>query len=295
MNRDRVAEIAFFTLKKVATIMPIFLKKAIAKFIAYLFYKFHKRYYKVAKANIDFIYEEKLTPKEKEQLIKDMFYNLAQNFGSFIENQGITKDRLLKKVTFKQEEILLNALKSGRPIVFITAHYSNWEILPLAISAKYAPLTGVGRPLKQPWLDKILKRNREQFGIEMISKKGGMRSMIKTVKSNRLLGLLVDQHLPGEIVKFFGRDVQHTTAAALLARKFNAIVIPCFITRVGFEKYEATFYEPIEIEKTDNLEKDILNHTQKQATITQKVIEKSPHEWLWIHRRWKAKYSHIYK
>jgi len=295
MNKDRIAEITFLTLRRIAIIMPKTLKKAIAKTLAFLFYKFHKKYYNVAKANIDFIYEDRLTPKEKEQLIKDMFYNLAQNFGSFIENQGISKEKLLKKITFKQEEILLDALKSGRPIVFITAHHSNWEILPLAISAKYAPLTGVGRPLKQPWLDKILKRNREQFGIEMISKKGGMRSMIKTVKSNRLLGLLVDQHLPGEIVKFFGKDAQHTTAAALLARKFNAIVIPCFITRVGFEKYEATFYEPIEIEKTDDLEKDILNHTQKQATITQKVIEKSPHEWLWIHRRWKAKYPHIYK
>lgn len=293
--KDKIAEFSFNILQKTAIIMPEYLKKAIAKTLAYLFYKFHKRYYKVARANIDFIYEDRLSNNQKEQLIKDMFYNLAQNFGSFIENQGISKDKLLKKVTFKQEEIFLNALKSNRPIVFITAHHSNWEILPLAISANYTPLVGVGRPLKQPWLDKILRKNREQFGIEMIDKKGGMRSMIKAIKSKKILGLLVDQHLPGEYVKFFGKDARHTTAAALLARKFNAIVIPCFITRVGFERYEATFYEPLEIEKTDNIEKDILNHTQKQATITQKVIEKSPHEWLWIHRRWKGKYPHIYK
>jgi len=292
---DNLAYYSFIFLQKISLILPPFAKKSIAKALAYLFYKFHKRYYKVARANLDFIYEDKLTNEQKEKIIKDMFYNLAQNFGSFIENQGISKERLLKKVTFKNEEILLNALKSGRPVVFITGHVSNWEILPLAISAKYVPLVGVGRALKQPWLDKILKKNREQFGINMIEKHGAMREMVRVVKQKRVLGLLVDQNLTGEIVDFFGKKARHTTAAALLARKMNAIVIPCFITRVGFEKYEATFYEPLEVEKTDNIEQDIKNHTQKQADITQKVIEKSPHEWLWIHRRWKHLYPHIYK
>jgi len=292
---ERVAKLLFAFFNFLSKILPNFLKIYIAKILGYLFYKFHKRYYTVAKINIDFIYGDSLSSAQKEQMIKEMFFHLAQNFGSFVENQSISKEKLLKKVKFKNDYIFYEALKQNRPIVFITAHLGNWEILPLAISAKYRPLVGVGRPLKQPWLDKILKKNRERFGIEMISKKGGMRNMVKVVRSNKILGLLIDQNLPGEIVDFMGKKASHTTAAALLARKFNAIVLPCFIKRVGFEKYEATFYEPIEIEKSDNLEKDILTHTQKQAKITEEVIKQYPQQWLWIHRRWKKEYPDIYK
>ncbi len=295
MIKEYSALFLFWNLKILSQILPKGVKLAIAKAIASGLYKYHKRYYKIARANLDFVYGSSKSSSEKEQIIKDMFLNLAQNLGSFIENQNISKAKLLKKVTFKNEEVLLNALKSNKPIVFITAHQSNWEILPLAISAKYQPLTGVGRPLKQPWLDKILQKNRQQFQIEMISKFGAMRKMVKTVKAKRLLGLLVDQNLEGVEVEFFGKRTIHTNSAAILANKFGAIVIPAFITRVGFEKYEATFYEPISIEKSGDDAQDIINHTQKQAAITEKVIKESPHEWLWIHRRWKQTYPEIYE
>jgi len=293
--RDKITEQTFNILKFIGVAFPVFLKKAIAKAIAYLFYKFHKKYYKVAKSNLDFIYEDNLNNREKEQFIKNSFYHLAQNFGSFIENQGISKEKLLKKVEFIDDYIFKEALNSGKAVVLITAHLGNWEILPLAISAKYQPLVGVGRKLKQPWLDRVLRKNREQFGIEMVDKNGGMKAMVKVVRDKKLLGLLIDQSLPGVDVEFFGKKVSHTTAAALLARKFDALVLPCFIERVGFERYKATFYKPIEMEKTDNIEKDILTHTQKQAKITEDVIKKYPQQWLWIHRRWKKYYKNIYE
>lgn len=295
MFKEKSAAALFFLLNKISLILPQSVKAALAKMVALLFYKYHNRYHTVARENLDFIYEERLTPSQKEQLIKEMFFNLAQNFGSFIENQNITAKRLLQKISFENETILLNAIESGRPVIFITAHQSNWELLALAISAKYQPLTGVGRPLKQPWLNSILQNAREQFGGKMIDKHGAMRKMVKAVKEKRLLGLLVDQSLEGVEVDFFNKKTLHTTSAAILARKFNAIVIPAFITRIGFERYRATFYTPIEVEKTDNEARDILNHTQKQAAITEQVIRQSPAEWLWIHRRWKKTYPHIYK
>ncbi len=293
--KEKSAKLFFKLLKVLSYILPPFLKDKIAKFIAYTFYRFHKRYYKVAKVNLDFIYGDSLSSSQKEEIIKGVFLNLAYNLGSLIENQNIKKDKLLKKVTFKNEKILLNAIKQQRPVVLITAHQSNWEILSLAISAKFKPLVIVGRPLKQEWLNSALKNSREQFGTKLISKKGGMRAMLKVAKEKKILGLLVDQNLPGESVEFFGKKASHTTAAALLARKYNAIVIPCFTKRVGFEKYEAVFCKPIEIEKSNDFMKDILIHTQKQAKITEEFIRKNPHEWLWIHRRWKKFYPEIYK
>ncbi len=245
-------------------------------------------------SNLNFIFKNNKTDKEKKVMIENMYYNLIQNIGSFIENQNITKNRLLQKVTFVNENIMINALESNRPIIFITAHLSNWEILPLAIASKYTPLVGVGRPLKQPTLDKILKRNREKFGIKMIPKSGAMRGLAKSMKEKKVVGLLIDQNIEGIDVDFFDKKVMHTTSAALLSYKYDAIVIPCFIKRVDTEKYIATFYKPIDVPKNLQLDKYILLHTQKQAKITEEIIKESPEEWLWIHRRWKANYPEIY-
>ena len=294
MLKEYSTKALFRFLKLLSSILPQSTKFSIAKGAASLLNRYHKKYYSIAKANLDFVYGNSLSSSEKEQIISGMFLNLTQNFGSFIENQYISKENLLKKVTFENESILLEAIESKKAIIFITGHQSNWEILPLAIAAKFQPLVGVGRPLKQKWLDSILQENRQRFGIEMISKFGAMRNMVKTVKSKKLLGLLVDQNLEGVEVNFFNKKTIHSNSAAILANKFDAIVIPAFITRVGFEEYKATFYEPIKIEKSGNALVDITAHTQKQAEITERVIRESPHEWLWIHRRWKQTYPEIY-
>ncbi len=295
MIKEKITSLLFFILSKISIILPKSIKIFISKVIATLLYRFHRRYYKVAKINLDFIYKDSLTTEEKEQIIKGMFFNLAQNLGSFIENQNISKEKLLHKVTFKNEEIMTNALKSDRAVIFITAHQSNWEILSIAAAAKFTPISVVGRRIKQPYLNNIIKQSREKFGVDIIDKNGAMRHLVKAIKKKKPIGLLVDQNLEGIYVDFFSKKTMHTTTAAMLAYKFNAMVIPCFVSRVDFEKYEATFYEPIEVEKSDNLEQYILEHTQKQAKITEEVIKKAPQEWLWIHRRWKSYYPDIYK
>ncbi len=295
MIKDKSIALLFALLNKISLITPKVVKINIAKFFAYALYKLHKRYYTIAKINLDFIYGNSINRTQKEQIIKDMFFNLTQNIGSFIENQTISKDKLLQKVKFKNEHIMINALKGDRPIVFITAHQSNWEILSIAAAAKFTPIAVVGREIKQPYLNKLIKKNRESFGVEIINKNGAMRHLVKAAKEKKPIGLLIDQNLEGIFIDFFSKKARHTTAASILAYKYNAIVIPCFLKRVDFEKYEATFYEPIEVKKTENMEEFILKHTQKQANITEKVIKQSPSEWLWIHRRWKAKYPEIYK
>ena len=280
----------FYILNLISKILPNFAKDKLAKSTSILWYKLHSNYRKRVLTNLNFIYPNK-SENEKKELAKGVFLNLTYNLGSFIDNFNTKKEKILQKVTFKNEDILLNALQQNRPIIFVTGHYSNWEILPLAIAAKYTPLIGVGRPLDQDYLDKVLRKNREQFGNKMINKHGAMRELVKAMKQKKVVGLLVDQNLDGIEVEFMGKKTIHTTSVAILAQKFNAIAIPCFIKRVGFEQYIATFYKPIEADK----EEFIFNHTQKQAIITQKVIEEDISQWMWIHRRWKATYPDIYK
>ena len=229
--------------------------------------------------------------KEAKDILKKVYENLAFNLADFIQNQNTTKEAILKKVRFENEEIYKKALESNKPLLLMGAHYGNWEILPLALTAKFKrPLSIVGRPLDSKVMDEILKQNREQFNIQLIPKRKAMKKIVAAIAKKRVIGILVDQHTTdreGVEVNFFNLKAMHTPALSLLSRKYEAPIIPVFVTSDEHKSYTITFYEPIEPIKSEDEEADILALTQAQANITEKVIRKRPQEWFWLHRRWK--------
>jgi len=96
-------------------------------------------------------------------------------------------------------------------------------------------------------------------------------------------------------VKFFGKDARQTAAPAFLARKYDALVIPLFMTDAESDKKVVTFYEPIEVDHTDDAVADILKATQAQADLLERVIKEDPKQWFWCHRRWKTEHPEIYQ
>jgi KDO2-lipid IV(A) lauroyltransferase len=269
----------------------------IVKGLALFIYTVDKKHRKIAHVNLELAYGDRISNEQKEKIVKASYLNLLLLLADFIKNQGISKEKLLEKVTFENETVLEDALKNDKKIILMTAHYGNWELLPLSIAAKFGPLTGVGRKLDSNAMDQILNRNRQQFDIEMLDKKGAMRDMISVLKHDRMLGLLVDQNTSeneGILVDFFGKPVRHTPAAAILARRFDALIIPAFITTDDHFHYKITFYEPIETDKTEDKDKDISDSVQKQAKITEEIIRKKPEEWFWLHKRWKNQFEERY-
>jgi len=295
---DKLYLFGFYAFRWVVKYTPDFILHPILDFIAWVTYLFDKKHRKIIKTNLDFAYEKSMSETEKEKIIKKCYKNLVYFLADFIENQGITKEKLANKLTFENEEILKDAIKNEEKIILITAHYGNWELIPLALGAFFGKITGVGRALENEQLNIILQNNREQFNIQMLEKNGAMKGMIKALNSRRLLGLLVDQNTSdseGVLINFFGKKARQTHSTALLARKFNAVIIPAFITTNDYKNYKITFYDKILPIKSDDIDKDILELTQKQSDAIEKAIRKKPDEWFWFHKKWKNQYEEIYK
>ena len=295
--KDLVYLTLYYTFKFFIWLIPQKLMFYIAKGLVLFLYVVDTKHRKIANVNLILAYGNTLSDEKKEQIVKGAYLNLVLLLIDFIRNQGISKEALLKKVTFENEQILEDALEAGQKIILVTAHYGNWELLPLSLAAKFAPLTGVGRKLDSSAMDNILNQNREQFDIEMLDKKGAMKDMITVLKHNRMLGLLVDQNTSeneGILVNFFDKPVRHTPSAAILARRFNALIIPAFITTEDTDQYKIIFYKPIETNKTEDKEKDILDSVQKQAKITEEIIRQRPEAWFWLHKRWKNQFEERY-
>ncbi len=288
----------FFTL--LAKILPKRVMDYILKVLASFAYRVDKKHHHIINANLKLAFGDNLTQKERDNIGKYVFYNLLQTIIGFIKRDGKDANEILKDIEFKNSHILEDAIKSKRKIILITAHYGNWELLPPAIASKFGvELIGVGRKLDSPIMDRVLIKNREQFGVKMIYRKGAMKGLLRALKQNKIVGVLLDQHLGkkqgGVEVNFFNKKAFQSPVASILARNFNAIVIPTFISTNDYKNYIVIFYNPLPTIKTSNREEDILKMTQAQSDIMQEVISNRSKEWFWVHRRWKGFYPEIYK
>ena len=295
---DRLYLAGFYTLKFLIFIMPSSLQNMLAKFLAFAFMKLKKKRFHVVMTNLDLAFGETKTKEEKLEIAKKCYYNFAKYLGiNFILNQNTTKQKILEQVVFKNEHFLLDAIRSGRPIIVTTAHFGQWEIFPLAVAAYFGPSSVLGRKLDSSVMDKILRANRAQFNVELIDKDGGAKDILKALKARRIVGILVDQNTApkdGIKVQFFGKDVLHTPAASVLAQKTNALIINAFIYQKGENLNEICFEQPIDISTFDK-EDAVQKVTQMQCSACEEMVRARPEEYFWFHQRFKRFYENEYK
>ncbi|WP_103596938.1 lipid A biosynthesis lauroyl acyltransferase [Campylobacter concisus] len=295
---DRLYLAGFYTLKFLIFILPSSLQNLLAKFLAFAFMKLKKKRFHIVMTNLDLAFGETKTKEEKLEIAKKCYYNFAKYLGiNFILNQNTTKQKILKQVVFKNEHFLLDAIRSGRPIIVTTAHFGQWEIFSLAVAAHFGPSSVLGRKLDSSVMDKILRANRAQFDVELIDKDGGAKDILKALKARRIVGILVDQNTApkdGIKVQFFGKDVLHTPAASVLAQKTNALIINAFIYQKGENLNEICFEQPIDISTFDK-EDAVQKATQMQCSACEEMVRARPEEYFWFHQRFKRFYENEYK
>ncbi|MGA1874968.1 MAG: lipid A biosynthesis acyltransferase, partial [bacterium] len=195
------------------------------------------------------------------------------------------------------ERVVREAIRQKRNIVFISAHFGNWEVMLPAIAVSLCPFTAVSKSLKDKKIDDFVTRSRERFGVNIVEKRGAVRHLVKAMRKGKHIAIMVDQNVGGDgiEVSFFGKKASHTPVASHLARRFNALIIPAFsFPDPSFSHFDIYFYEPIQVKRSRDIEEDISRATQAQASITERVIRQNPEHWFWLHRRWKEYYRPVY-
>ena len=243
-----------------------------------------------------------LKDDEIERLIKKNYYNFALFGAEFLLNQNTTKEQILSKISFENEELFNSVLSQNRPIIVQTAHYGNWELFSLAMAARYGAVSIIGRALDSAKMNEILSTNRTRFDIELIEKKSAVKQALKALNNRRLLGILVDQNTAkneGLECEFFSHKIMHTHAASVFASKSGAIIIPAFIERNESkdDSFKIVFYEPIDMQvlsQNHSKEEALRLATQAQSDATAAQISKKPDEYFWMHKKFKCFYENNY-
>ena len=233
---------------------------------------------------------KKAFPKNNSVEIKKLTKLMWNNYGRVFAEYMFIKDFRFEKIDSKIEiigqEILDEIKKSNKPVVFISGHFSNFELMAMQIEKAGIKLSAIYRPLNNIFLNRIMEKIRKKYICKNQIKKGiaGTRELIKFQRNNYSIALMIDQRVSeGEKVNFFNQEAYTTTIPAQLAKKFDMPIVPIFIERVNATNFKIKISKPINFLKSDSI-KDI---TSKLNVIIEEMILKNPTQWIWSHNRWK--------
>ncbi|MEF3191335.1 MAG: hypothetical protein K6347_02110 [Campylobacterales bacterium] len=265
-------------------------RRRLARLISTLWWHLDPRRRKIALSNLNLVYGDTKSQEKKEQIAKASFLSVSDTLVDFIRREKLEADEIKQSFIITGSDVIHDALSQDRKIICITPHFGNWELTSIAYALTFGPISVVARPLDVAALEELFKRNRERFGVEVISKFGAMRGMVKAISSGRAIGLLIDQSVDrydGVVVNFLGVRSYQTPAAALLALKNDALVVPVFCSYQEDGRYIVDFRRPIDAVAYKKNPDPILSLAQAQADALSEGICANPGAWMWMHNRWK--------
>ncbi len=231
---------------------------------------------------MEIAFGENFSKENWKRVTKSCIFNLLHNIATVIENLDRKPEEIGKLVEFENLEILEEVLKEEKSLIFSSGHLSNWELLATAVTTQIASGYGVVEKMKNPYMEKLLSSSRQRMGITTVPMKGALRKLVKAIRENRNVMILIDQSLNrgyGKEFPFFGKEAIHTETNHFLSKKFDLYIVPTYI-RKGEEKHIISFEKPFKASEVEN-------PLQTELEILESKIESDLGNWLWCHRRWK--------
>ena len=269
----------------------------IGRILGMLMYFLDVPHRRIVRRNLQFVYPDWTSGHIKETSAC-IFQNIGINITEICQITCFSKDEILQKVKLKGEEHLLNAIKSNKGVILISAHLGNWEMVAPFLSVHFgARASMVGRQLRVSIVNRLILGLRTRFGATVIDKEDGMSKMMRAIRQGKILGIMLDQGTKSSMgvkVSFFSRDVTATHAAALLAIRCKSPVIPIFCIREANGKFTIVIESPLSLQRTGDLKVDLKTNTQIMLDAIEKAIRAYPEQWFWVHKRWKKYYPYLY-
>lgn len=277
------ATLAFFR------ILPTGLGARLASALGGLGYRLFPYERRLALEQIERSLGAEIPPEERRRIVRASFRNLALGFFELAQLDRIARD-WGRYVALEGEEAVREALARGKGIVWVTGHVGNWELFAAYFARRGYPINVVAREVYDPRLNVLLTDFRARYGTRTLLRGdlSGMREILRVLKRNEILGLLIDQdtNVPGVFVDFFGRAAYTPSGAAHLALRTGAAVVGGVIHREGPLRHRIRVV-PLEVTRSGDEERDVRENTQRFTRFLEEEIRRFPRDWVWFHRRWK--------
>ena len=227
-----------------------------------------------------------LSQSEVEKITKKMWNNYGRILAEYIFIKDFRKSKLENNIQVKGQQILEKIKKDNEPVIFISGHFNNFELMAMQIEKSGINLAAIYRPLNNRFLNYIMEKIRKKYICKNQIKKGisGTRKLLSFFKKKTSIALMIDQRVSEGIKSnFFKHEALTTTIPAQFVKKFRCKIVPIYIERVRDTNFKLTIHEPLIYSGNESIEAITLDLN----LLLEKLVLKNPEQWIWSHNRWK--------
>ncbi len=257
------------------------------KIFSYIFIKLGNffRSKKLILSNLDKI-KPNIMFSEKEVIINKMWSNYGKTFIEYVHLNFFRKNST--HINIKNKKIIDKIVEKNKPVIFISGHFANYELMSMELTKANVKLATIYRPLNNIFLNPFMEYLRKKFVCKNQIKKGlsGVKESLEYMKKGYSIALMVDQRVSeGSKIKFFDSEAYTTSLPAQLSSRFNCEIIPIYINRTDDDNFEMEILNPLEIPESQKDNKELI--TENINKILEKLILRDPSQWILTHNRWK--------
>jgi|TARA_B110001450_G_scaffold107798_1_gene102056 KDO2-lipid IV(A) lauroyltransferase len=224
--------------------------------------------------------------KGLKKISMTMWGNYGRILSEYVFLKNFRNSKLEDRLEIVGQNILEEIKKKGKPVIFVSGHFNNFELMAMHIEKSGVDLAVIYRPLNNKFLNLVMEKIRKKYICKNQIKKGmaGTKQLLSFFKNNHSIALMIDQRVSQGIKSnFFKQEAYTTTIPAQFVKKFNCKIVPIYVERINKINFKLTINKPLEYSNVSTIE-DItldLNH------VIEKMILKNPDQWIWTHNRWK--------
>jgi len=242
---------------------------------------------KIIKNNLKYIYRD---ISDTEILaIQDQVWD---NFGRYVGEFAFMDEKYIKQnlamIDIEGQENIQDLTDNKTPFIIFSGHFSNWDFGLFAFQTLVEDVSVIYRKINNEFIDKYVRDKRGTLGAHLIRKgKEGVRDLIKSIKGNQTILMLVDQKMNDGIkVPFMGKPAMTSQAIAVMARQYDYPIVPSQIIRQQDGRYKITFYKHFKVAKTEDKDTDVYETMVRINEIIGNWVYANPGQWFWVHQRW---------
>ena len=209
---------------------------------------------KVILKNINQVFANSISEKEKMQLLKAFYSHLAKCIKETLQIRFLSDAKLRKKVKVIGHQHLLDVAAQGKGVLILTGHFGSWEFAPLGGILNFEKYKGhfhfIRKNIGNKYIERILFKRYSTAGLHVIPKDNAMHLVKDALEKNHAVVFVLDQHAivqnkDGIPVEFFGKKAGTYRSLASLSRHTDIPVVPAAGYREKNGQHVLEFFAPI--------------------------------------------------
>ena len=242
--------------------------------------------HKVARTNLRIAFPQ-ATDAEIGDLLDQQWRHLGRWFAEFPILDRIIADPGRVEVVGAER---LAAIRDGAgPVVFVSGHFSSFEIMPAVIIHAGVTCQITYRATNNPYVDDRIRKSRWRYGVRLFAPKGteGARELLRALARGESVALMNDQKFNGGIAApLFGVTAHTAPGPCTFALRFGAPIQPMSVERKDKGRFRVIVHEPIRLVDTGDRDADLEAGVRRINAFIEERVRARPAEWFWVHKRW---------